>query len=110
MAKQPNQNQAAETNIPKMAGDFLKVKKVKCVKARGGCLTVGKEYSVLDIRTEIKVKDDEDEDCYWESDHFEPVLESAENPLQGMELTPEFEAVKPTFKADDLDEGYVEEW
>ena len=71
--------------------DFLKVKKVKCVKARGGCLTVGKEYSVLDIRTEIKVKDDEDEDCYWESDHFEPVLESAENPLQEMKLTPEFE-------------------
>ena len=78
--------------------DFLKAKKVKCVKARGGCLTVGKEYSVLDIRTEIKVKDDEDEDCYWESDHFEPVLESAENPLQNIELTPEFGAVEPIFK------------
>ena len=81
--------------------DFLKVEKVKCVKTCGGCLTVGKEYSVLDIRMEIKVKDDEDEDCYWESDRFEPVLESAENPLQDMELTPEFEAVEPTFKVGD---------
>lgn len=75
--------------------DFLKVEKVRCVKTCGGCLTVGKEYSVLDIRMEIKVKDDEDEDCYWESDRFEPVLDSAENPLQGVELTPEFEAVEP---------------
>ena len=75
--------------------DFLKCKKVRCVKPCGGCLTVGKEYSVLDIRMEIKVKDDEDEDCYWESDRFEPVLEPAENPEQGVELTPEFEAVEP---------------
>ena len=75
--------------------DFLKVEKVRCVKAYSDCLTVGKEYSVLDIRMEVKVKDDEDDNCYWESDHFEPVLDSAENPLQGAELTPEFEAVSP---------------
>ena len=72
--------------------DFLKVKKVRCVKTCGGCLTAGKEYSVLDIRMEIKVKDDEDEDCYWESDRFEPVLDldQAETPLRNIELTPEF--------------------
>jgi len=81
--------------------DFLKVEKVRCVKAYGDCLTVGKEYGVLDIRMEIKVKDDEDEDCYWESDHFEPVLDSAENPLQNIELTPEFKAAEPTFKVGD---------
>ena len=83
--------------------DFLKVKKVRCVKACGGCLTAGKEYSVLDIRMEIKVKDDENEDCYWESDRFEPVLDPAENPPQKMELTPEFEteASEPKFKAGD---------
>ena len=75
--------------------DFLKVKKVRCVKTCGGCLTAGKEYSVLDIRMEIKVKDDEDEDCYWESDRFEPVLEPTENPLQDMKLTPELEVVEP---------------
>ena len=78
--------------------DFLKVEKVKCVEACGGCLTVGKEYSVLDIRMEVKVKDDEGDNCYWESDRFEPVLVSAENPLQNVELTPEFEVVESKFK------------
>ena len=81
--------------------DFLKYKKVRCVKAYDDCLTVGKEYSVLDIRTEVKVKDDEGAFLYWESDHFEPVIESAENPLQGVELTPEFEAVEPKFEVGD---------
>lgn len=81
--------------------DFLKCKKVRCVKAYDDCLTVGKEYSVLDIRTEVKVKDDEGAFLYWESDHFEPVLDSAENPLQNIELTPEFEVVEPTFKVGD---------
>ena len=84
--------------------DFLKTQKVRCVKARGGCLTVGKEYSVLNIRMEVKVRDDEGDSCYWESDYFEPVLGSAENPLQDVELPPEFEAVVPhvsEFKAGD---------
>ena len=83
--------------------DFLKVEKVRCVKAYGDCLTVGKEYSVLDIRMEVKVKDDEGDNCYWESDNFEPVLDSAENPRQKMELTPEFEteASGPKFKVGD---------
>ena len=83
--------------------DFLKVEKVKCVEACGGCLTVGKEYSVLDIRMEVKVKDDEGDNCYWESDRFEPVLDSAENPEQGVELTPEFEteASEAKFKVGD---------
>ena len=74
---------------------------MRCVKAYDDCLTVGKEYSVLDIRTEVKVKDDEGAFFYWESDHFEPVIESAENPPQDMELTPELEAVEPTFKVGD---------
>ena len=81
--------------------DFLKVKQVRCVKAYGDCLTVGKEYSVLNIRMEVEVRDDEGGRYYWESDYFEPVLDSAENPLQGVELTPEFEAVEPTFKVGD---------
>ena len=81
--------------------DFLKTQKVRCVKAYGDCLTVGKEYSVLNIRMEIEVRDDEGGRYYWESDHFEPVLDSAENPLQGVELTPEFEAAEPKFKVGD---------
>lgn len=75
--------------------DFLKCKKVRCVKAYGDCLTVGKEYGVINIRMEVKVKDDEGDNYYWESDHFEPVLDSAENPLQGVELTPEFGSAEP---------------
>ena len=70
----------------------LNFKKVRCVKGYDGCLKVGKEYDVIDVSVEIKVKDDEGEFLYWESDHFEPVLDSAENPLQDMKLTPEFKA------------------
>ena len=85
---------AKETTMTNLS-DFLKTQKVRCVKAHSCCLTVGKEYSVLDIRMEVKVKDDEGDNCYWESEHFEPVLDSAENPLQDVELTPEFGAVEP---------------
>lgn len=58
--------------------DFLKTKKVRCVKAYPDCLTVGKEYSVLNIRMEVEVRDDEGGRYYWESGHFEPVIEPAE--------------------------------
>ena len=82
--------------------DFLKVNTVRCVKAYDDCLEIGKEYGVIDIRMEVKVKDDEGDNYYWESDHFEPVLDSAENPLQEIELTPEFETEtsEPKFKVD----------
>ena len=79
--------------------DFLKCKKVRCVDAYDDCLTVGKEYNVIDVSVEIKIKDNKGGFLYWESDSFEPVLDSAENPLQEMELTPQFEAVEPA--ADD---------
>ena len=75
--------------------DFLKVKKVRCVNGYDDCLKVGKEYDVMDISVDIRVKDDEGNFLYWASNHFEPVLDSAENPLQDMELTPEFEAAEP---------------
>ena len=52
----------------------LNFKKVRCVKAYDDCLKIGKEYDVVDISVEIKVKDDEGEFLYWESDYFEPVL------------------------------------
>ena len=80
--------------------DFLKCKKVRCVKGYDDCLEIGKEYSVLDIRMEIRVKDDEGDMLYWESGYFEPVLDSAENQLQDVELTPEFEteASEPKFE------------
>ena len=76
----------------------LNFKKVRCVKGYDDCLEIGKEYEVIDISVEIKVKDDEGEILYWESDYFEPVPDSAEKPLQNIELTPEFEAVEPKFE------------
>ena len=79
----------------------LNFKKVRCVKAYDDCLKIGKEYDVIDISVEIKVKDDEGDFLYWGFDHFEPVLESAENPPQGTKLTPEFEAVEPKFMVRD---------
>ena len=81
--------------------EFLKCKKVKCVKAHYNSLTVGKEYSVLNIRIGVEVIDDAGSKYYWRANHFEPVIDQAENPPQGVELTPEFEAVKPTFKVGD---------
>ena len=52
----------------------LNFKKVRCVKGYGDCLEIGKEYDVIDVSVEIKVKDDEGSFFYWESDYFEPVL------------------------------------
>nr|WP_313098134.1 hypothetical protein [Moraxella sp. CTOTU48717] len=52
----------------------LNFKKVRCVKGYDDCLEIGKEYNVIDISVEIKVKDDRGELLYWESDYFEPVL------------------------------------
>ena len=86
--------------------EFLKCEKVRCVKGYDDCLTVGKEYSVLDIRTEVKVKDDEGDNHYWESDYFEPVLDSTENQLQNIELTPEFETEASEFKFEVGDKVY----
>ena len=82
----------------------LNFKKVRCVKGYDDCLEIGKEYNVIDISVDIKVKDDRGEFLYWESDYFEPVIDelskSAENPLQDMKLTPEFEteASEPKFE------------
>ena len=81
--------------------DFLKCKKVRCVKERGELITIGKEYDVLDRRVEIKIIYDEGYSFWFDSDQFEPVLDAEENPPQKMELTPEFEAVEPKFKVGD---------
>ena len=83
--------------------DFLKCKKVRCVKAYDDCLEIGEEYNVIDIRMEVKVEDDEGDSFYWEPDYFEPVLDSAENPLQEMKLTPEFKVGDKVYKYGETD-------
>ncbi len=78
--------------------DFLKVKKVRCVDGVAG-ITTGKVYDVIGLdETYVHVTDDDGEETHYWYCRFEPVLESAENPLQKMELTPELEAVSPSCK------------
>ena len=79
----------------------LNFKKVRCVKGYDGCLKVGKEYNVIDIGVEIKVKDDRGELLYWESDHFEPVLNAVETPPRVAE--PKFAAGEKVYFSTDPD-------
>lgn len=83
--------------------DFLKVKKVRFIaKDNYLHLTYGRAYDVIGVSHErIKVHNDKGNNSWYDMDCFEPVLDSAENPLQKMELTPEFEAAEPTFKVGD---------
>nr|WP_313378947.1 hypothetical protein [Moraxella sp.] len=75
--------------------DFLKVKKVRCVKDHRD-LIIGKAYEVIAVEDDdtVKIIDDNDVDWYPMS-FFEPVLDSAENPLKGVELSQDFLALKP---------------
>ena len=78
--------------------DFLKVKQVRCVKGYGRHLTVGETYHVLGLSVPnnlVQVENDNGFITEYDFGGFEPVLDSAENPLENMKLTPEFEAVVP---------------
>ena len=83
--------------------DFLKPKKVRCIN--GGnhrYLTDGKVYDVIGaIFGRLKIHNDNGDNHWYDMTCFELATESAENPLQKMELTPELEAVEPKFKAGD---------
>ena len=83
--------------------DFLKPKKVRCITGDNRKdLTNGKIYDVIGAAYgRLKIHSDNGGNSWYDMDCFELVIESAENPLQGVELTPEFEAVEPTFKAGD---------
>ena len=83
--------------------DFLKPKKVRCVNNENRrYLTKGKLYDVVGATYgRLKMRDDNSGIGWHDMDFFELVIESAENPLQKMELTPEFEASEPKFKVGD---------
>lgn len=82
--------------------DFLKCKKVRCLDDTGVYLTENKEYQLLGVTDKYCIINDDCACKMWARiERFEPVLDSAENPMQGMELTPEFEAVEPRFKVGD---------
>ena len=77
--------------------DFLKRKKVRCInRDNHGYLTENKVYDVTGVdRDSVYIVNDNDNEDGYLYKHFEPVLDSAENPRQDMKLTPEFEAVVP---------------
>lgn len=77
--------------------DFLKPKKVRCITGDNRKdLTNGKIYDVIGAAYgRLKIHSDNGGNSWYDMDCFELVIESAENPLQGVELTPEFEAVAP---------------
>ena len=83
--------------------DFLKPKKVRCInRDNHGYLTENKVYDVIGaIFGRLKIRNDNGDNIWYDMTCFELVIESAENPLQGMELTPGFEAVEPKFKVGD---------
>ena len=80
--------------------DFLKCKKVRAIRNYGESITEGKEYIISSVDY-ISISDNDGDMACLDSELFEPVLDSAENPLQGVELTPEFEAAEPKFKVGD---------
>ena len=73
--------------------DFLKVKQARCVSIGSySSITAGKEYDVVGVdRDSVLIVNDDERAWFYSYKHFEPVLDSAENPPQDMELTPEFE-------------------
>ena len=83
--------------------DFLKPKKVRCInRDNHGYLTENKVYDVIGaIFGRLKIRNDNGDNHWYDMTCFELVIDSAENPPQGMELTPEFEAVEPKFKVGD---------
>ena len=83
--------------------DFLKPKKVRCINGGNhGYLTDGKVYDVIGATFgRLKIRNDNGDNHWYDMTCFELVIDSAENPLQKMELTPELEAVEPKFKVGD---------
>ena len=74
--------------------DFLKRKKVRCInRDNHGYLTENKVYDVIGAL--FGRRNDNGDIIWYDMTCFKLVIESAENPLQGVELTPEFEAVEP---------------
>ena len=76
--------------------DFLKFKKVRCVDDTGLCLTKNKEYQLVGVTNKsCLINCDDGYEIRARIERFEPVLDSAETPLQDIEPTPEVEAVSP---------------
>lgn len=73
--------------------DFLKCKKVRLLTDGYTNLNKGSEYNL--VRLEVVISNNAGIEGRYPLDSFEPVIESAENPLQGVELSQDFLALKP---------------
>ena len=76
--------------------DFLNSKKVRCLSNNYAFNKQGKAYKLHGLR--VLITDETGCAAFFPIEDFEPVLDSAENPLQDMELTPETEASEPKFE------------
>ena len=85
--------------------DFLKRKKVRCINSDNRKdLTDDKLYDVVGAACgRLRIHNDNGDELWYGMNCFELVIDSAENPLQDMKLTPEFEteASEPKFNAGD---------
>ena len=81
--------------------DFLKCKKVRCLSNDYDFNEQGKAYKLHGLR--VFITDETGCTAFLPIEDFEPVLDSAENPLENMKLKPEFEteASEPKFKVGD---------
>jgi len=81
--------------------NFLKPKQVRFIaNDNRSDLTNGKIYDVIGAASGVIQIDNDNGDTFWyDMDCFELVIESAENALQNIELTPEFEALPDALKS-----------
>ena len=99
--------------------DFLKVEKVRCVDNdnTANCITIGNSYRVVGVEWDgtVKIIDNQGLAQWYEMRRFEPAIESEENLLEDVELTPDFEteSSEPKFKVGDkvylFGTNYIEE-
>lgn len=77
--------------------DFLKTQKVRCVNGvNRKDLTNGKLYDVTGVACgRLRIHNDNGDELWYDMNCFELIIESAEDPLQGMELSQDFLALKP---------------
>lgn len=85
--------------------DFLKCKKVRLLTDGYTNLNKGSEYNL--VRLEVVISNNAGIEGRYPLDSFEPVLDSAENPLQGVKLTPEFETEASETKFEVGDKVYI---
>lgn len=82
--------------------DFLKFKKVRYINLDGKGLT-NKEYELLGVTDRSCIINDNGCEIWVDINNCKPVLDSAENPLQNIEITPKFKVGDKVYKYGETD-------